>query len=60
MAERKTMTVKDAANYSGLSKRTIWRLIGAGKIKATKPDGITRRLVDLQSLDAYLQGEKAA
>jgi excisionase family DNA binding protein len=50
---KKTITVPDAADYSGFSQRTIWRMIAAGELRATKVR--SRTLVFIESLDEVLE-----
>jgi excisionase family DNA binding protein len=52
-------TVKQAAEYSGLSERHLYNLIGDGLIRsslAKRPNASRgRRLIDLHSLDAWIE-----
>lgn len=50
----KWVKVPTAAEYAGLSDKTIRRLIARGEIQATKPTPRALR-VNLESLDNYLQ-----
>ena len=43
------MTIKRTAEHTGLSTRTIWRLISAGLLKAYQPQG--RVLLDMLEVD---------
>ena len=46
------MSVLEAAEYLGLGVRTLWTLIGEGKIRTRRLRG--RRLILLRDLDAAL------
>jgi len=50
-----TLTLKDAAKESGLSIRTLYTLIGEGKLKSTTIG--RRRLVIAKSLEELLLGK---
>ena len=56
---RKWATVKQAAEYSGLSERHLYNLIGDGLIRSSLLKRLNasrgRRLVDLHSLEAYIE-----
>ncbi|MDB4781351.1 helix-turn-helix domain-containing protein [Akkermansiaceae bacterium] len=52
-------TIKNAAEYSDLSKRHLYNLIGDGLIRsslAKRPNASRgRRLIDLRSLDSWIE-----
>ena len=56
---RKWATVKQAAEYSGLSERHLYNLIGDGLIRSSHPKRPNasrgRRLVDLRSLNDWIE-----
>lgn len=53
---RRWLTVKQAAQYSGLSVASIRRLLDAGKLQRHKPMG--RLLLDRRAIDALIQSSK--
>jgi len=54
--ERLTVTVRQAACISGLSARSIWRLVAVGELASVKIGRL--RLVNYRSLEALLLGDK--
>jgi excisionase family DNA binding protein len=48
------LSAKSAATYSGLSIRTVWRLLKDGRLRAFRVGG--RVLIRLADLDAMIQG----
>ena len=57
--EKRWATLGEAAHYCGLTKRTIYNLIGDGLIRSSlvkRPNASRgRRLVDLRSLDDWIE-----
>jgi excisionase family DNA binding protein len=53
---REWVTYKQAEELSGLSRTTLWKLLGSGEIKAARIGRAVR--INRRSLDGYL--EKAA
>lgn len=51
--ERRFIGIVDAAKYSGISRRTLRRMIAAGILKAYQPGG--RLLFDLVELDTAIR-----
>ena len=50
---KRTITVKAAADITGLSERSVWRLIATGKLRTTKIGA--RTLIFADSLDELLE-----
>src|SRR5688572_15344461 len=50
---KRIITVKAAADTTGLSERSVWRLIATGKLRTTKIG--TRTLIFADSLDELLE-----
>jgi excisionase family DNA binding protein len=50
---REWVTYKQAEELSGLSRTTLWKLLGAGEIKAARVGRAVR--INRQSLDSYLK-----
>jgi excisionase family DNA binding protein len=50
---REWVTYKQAEELSGLSRTTLWKLLGAGEIKAARVGRAVR--INRQSLDMYLK-----
>jgi excisionase family DNA binding protein len=53
------MSISDAAGYSGLSKRSLERLLAGGKLSAHRPVR-GRLLIDRLELDSLIAGATAA
>lgn len=53
----KYLTLTDARTYCGLSERTLKRAIKAGLVKSFNRG---RRLIDRESLDAWIEGKPAS
>lgn len=53
----KYLTLPDARIYCGLSERTLKRAIHAGKVRSFNRG---RRLIDRESLDAWIEGKPAS
>jgi len=51
--ERLALRINEAAAVSGLSRSTLYKLLGAKKLRAVKVGG--RRLILRESLEALLQ-----
>jgi excisionase family DNA binding protein len=49
---REWVTYKQAEELSGLSRTTLWKLLGAGEIKAARVGRAVR--INRRSLDEYL------
>ena len=49
---REWVTYKQAEELSGLSRTTLWKLLGAGEIKAARIGRAVR--INRRSLDGYL------
>ena len=49
--------IRDAARVSGLGRTTLYKLIGAGKLRAIRVGG--RRLILAESLRELLDGDNA-
>ena len=49
---REWMTYRQAEELSGLSRTTLWKLLGAGEIKAARVGRAVR--INRRSLDGYL------
>jgi len=49
---REWMTYKQAEEYSGLSRTTLWKLLSVSEIKAARVGRAVR--INRRSLDAYL------
>ena len=47
------MTYRQAEQYSGLSRTTLWRVISAGEVQAAKVGRAVR--INRESLDAYMR-----
>lgn len=47
------MTYRQAEQYSGLSRTTLWRLVSAGDVEAAKVGRAVR--INRESLDAYMR-----
>ena len=47
------VTYRQAEQYSGLSRTTLWRLVSAGDIEAAKVGRAVR--INRESLDAYMR-----
>jgi excisionase family DNA binding protein len=54
MTERLSYRVHEAAEATGLSTRTIWRLIASAELPARKANGTT--LIRAEDLKAYVDG----
>ena len=52
--KRLALSIREAEQASGLSRATLYRLIGSGKLKTVKVGA--RRLVPITSIDALLDG----
>ena len=52
--EREWLSYKEAEVYSGLSRTTLWKLIGAREIKAAKVGRAVR--LSKRSIAAYMEG----
>jgi len=50
---REWVTYKQAEELSGLSRTTLWKLLTAGEIKATRVGRAVR--INRRSLDGYLE-----
>ena len=50
---REWVTYKQAEELSGLSRTTLWKLLGAGEIKAARIGRAVR--INRRSLDGYLE-----
>jgi excisionase family DNA binding protein len=50
---REWVTYKQAEELSGLSRTTLWKLLGAGEIKAARVGRAVR--INRHSLDRYLE-----
>lgn len=49
---RRFVRVKEAVVYAGIPRRTLYRLIHAGRIDARK-DGTRQTFIDLDTIDRY-------
>ena len=61
--ERLTMRAKDAAEYIGISRSTLWRLVRAGEIPAPIEIGPQTKVFRVEWLAAFIdrkEGEQAA
>jgi len=47
------VTYRQAEQYSGLSRTTLWRLVSAGDVEAAKVGRAVR--ISRESLDAYMR-----
>jgi excisionase family DNA binding protein len=47
------VTYRQAEQYSGLSRTTLWRLVSAGDVEAAKVGRAVR--INRESLDAYMR-----
>jgi excisionase family DNA binding protein len=47
------VTYRQAEQYSGLSRTTLWRLVSAGEVEAAKVGRAVR--INRESLDAYMR-----
>ena len=47
------MTYRQAEEFSGLSRTTLWRLVSAGDVEAAKVGRAVR--INRESLDAYMR-----
>jgi excisionase family DNA binding protein len=47
------MTYRQAEEFSGLSRTTLWRLVSAGEVEAAKVGQAVR--INRESLDAYMR-----
>ena len=52
-ATREWVTYRQAEELSGLSRTTLWKLLGAGEIKAARVGRAVR--INRRSLDQYLE-----
>jgi excisionase family DNA binding protein len=52
LAVRRWLSYRQAQEETGLSRGTLWKLIGSGKVPAAKVG--TRVLIDREGLDRYL------
>ena len=52
------MTYRQAEQYSGLSRTTLWRVISAGEVEAAKVGRAVR--INRESLDAYMRGQPSS
>jgi excisionase family DNA binding protein len=50
---REWITYKEAEELSGLSRTTLWKLLGAGEIKAARVGRAVR--INRRSLEEYLE-----
>ena len=50
---REWITYKQAEEFSGLSRTTLWKLLSAGEIKAARVGRAVR--INRRSLDEYLE-----
>ena len=50
---REWVTYKQAEELSGLSRTTLWKLIGAGEVEAARVGRAVR--INRESLDAYMR-----
>ncbi len=55
---REWVTYKQAEELSGLSRTTLWKLIGAGEIEAARVGRAVR--INRSSLNAYMKGSAEA
>jgi excisionase family DNA binding protein len=55
---REWVTYKQAEELSGLSRTTLWKLLGAGEIKAARVGRAVR--INRRSLDGYLDRASAS
>jgi len=53
---KEAMKIKDTANYLGLSKNTIYKLVRSGEIPAKKSGNQWR--ISKAILDEFLKGDK--
>lgn len=60
VAERRFLSVAEAAALSGLSKPTVYAAIVLGHLKASRPFGCRRWLIARADLDTYLAGSAPA
>ena len=49
------MTYRQAEEFSGLSRTTLWRLVSEGEVEAAKVGRAVR--INRESLDAYMRGD---
>lgn len=52
---RNWLTYKEAEQLVGLSRTTLWKLIGAGEIECRRIGRAVR--INRESLEAYMRGE---
>ena len=52
---RKWLTYKEAEQLVGLSRTTLWKLIGTGEIECRRVGRAVR--INRESLDAYMRGD---
>jgi len=50
---REWVTYKQAEEFSGLSRTTLWKLIGAGEVEAARVGRAVR--ISRESLNAYMR-----
>jgi len=55
LAEKEILTVDEACAYTGMKKRTIYKLIKSGKIKGNKPNN-KQIFIEKQALTDWLLG----
>jgi hypothetical protein len=53
------LPITDAATYSGIPERALWRLISAGALRPIRLPGVRRLLLDRADLDRLLDAHKA-
>ena len=56
--EREWISYREATELTGLSRGTIWKIIGAGQVRAAKVGKAVR--INRRSLEQYLQEQSYA
>lgn len=57
MTKENHLTLTQASNYTGLSRRTLQRYVASGKLPSTKNDSGARKIPVL-ALDQYVKAER--
>lgn len=55
LADKEILTVDEACTYTGMKKRTIYKLVKSGKIKGNKPNN-KQIFIEKQALTDWLLG----
>lgn len=56
LADKEVLTVDEACAYTGMKKRTIYKLVKSGKIKGNKPNN-KQIFIEKQALTDWLLGK---